>query len=167
MLVYPKQTNNEANIEVDFSFTNLYLMYKIQYYQFHLPKTTRQVMKFNLSLKDTHLEIIEQLKEKHSISSSEEIVKRYVKSALELQKDDFIFDSRREICTGGCFASEPQFEIDMDDSDFDKLRRVFENYRTTANSSGFSEYATVEEEISKTIRCIINFAEKEPDSISI
>ena len=80
-------------------------------------------MKFNLNLKDTHLEIIDQLKEKHSISSSEEIVKRYVKSALELQKDDFIFDSRREISIGGCFASEPQFEIDMDDDDFDKLRK--------------------------------------------
>lgn len=127
----------------------------------------RRIMKFNLNLKDTHLEIIDQLKEKHSISSSEEIVKRYVKSALELQKDDFIFDSRREICIGGCFASEPQFEIDMDDDDFDKLRKVFENYRTTENSSGFSEYATEAEEVSKTIRCIINFAEKEPDSITI
>ena len=33
--------------------------------------------------------------------------------------------------------------------------------------SGFSEYATEAEEVSKTIRCIINFAEKEPDSITI
>ena len=55
----------------------------------------------------------------------------------------------------------------MDDDDFDKLRKVFENYRTTENSSGFSEYATEAEEVSKTIRCIINFAEKEPDSITI
>ena len=37
-------------------------------------------MKFNLYLKDTHLDILDELKEKHSISSNEELVKRYVKS---------------------------------------------------------------------------------------
>ena len=31
----------------------------------------------------------------------------------------------------------------------------------------FSEYENEEEEISKTIRCIINFIEDEPNSISI
>ena len=31
----------------------------------------------------------------------------------------------------------------------------------------FSEYENEEEEISKTIRCIINFVEDEPNSISI
>ena len=39
-------------------------------------------MQVNLSLKDTHVNIIESLKEKHSIASSEEIVSRYVTSAL-------------------------------------------------------------------------------------
>ena len=48
-------------------------------------------MKFNLHLKDTHLDILDELKEKHSISSKD-LVKRYVKSALNLQDNDLIFD---------------------------------------------------------------------------
>jgi hypothetical protein len=117
-------------------------------------------MKINLSLKDTHLDIIDDLKKKYSISSNEEIVKRCLKSALQLQNDDFIFGSERENCKGGCFSSEPQFSIEIDEDDFNKLKKVYKNY-------DFSEYDTEEEEISKTIRCIINFVEEEPNSISI
>jgi hypothetical protein len=117
-------------------------------------------MKINLSLKDTHLDTIDDLKKKYSISSNEEIVKICLKSALQLQNDDLIFGSEREHCTGGCFSSEPQFQIEIDGDEFNKLKKVFQNYN-------FSEYDTEEEEISKTIRCIINFFEEEPDSISI
>tara|TARA_Y100000814_G_C12273646_1_gene382701 strand:- start:252 stop:605 length:354 start_codon:yes stop_codon:yes gene_type:complete len=117
-------------------------------------------MKFNLSLKDAHLSVIDDLKAKHSISSNEEIVKKYVKSALQLQNDDLIFGTEREQCIGGCFASEPQFEVNMDEDDFNKLKEIYQGY-------GFNEYGSEEEEISKTIRCIINFVEQEPDLISI
>ena len=72
-------------------------------------------MKFNLHLKDTHLDILDELKEKHSISSKD-LVKRYVKSALNLQDNDLIFDITR--CSG-CFSAEPQFEVDIDDEDFE------------------------------------------------
>ena len=116
-------------------------------------------MKFNLYLKDTHLDILDELKEKHSISSSEELVKRCVKSALLLEDQDSIFDVIREKCSG-CFSSEPQFEIDIDDEDFENLKEIFEKY-------DFDTYFTNEERVSKTIRCIINFAEEEPELISI
>lgn len=117
-------------------------------------------MRFSLFLKDTHMKVVENLKEKHSASSNEEIIKRYVKSAIQLQDDDLIFGSAREQCGGGCFSSEPQFEIDLDEDDFNKLKSVYQNYE-------FEEYETSEEEISKTIRCIINFVDYQPDSISI
>lgn len=117
-------------------------------------------MKINLSLKDTHLDIIADLKKLHSIESDEEIVKICLKTALNLQNDDSIFGSERENCKGGCFSSEPQFEIEIDDSDFSRLKKVFENY-------DFSEYETEEEEVSKTIRCIINFFEEEPDLFGV
>ena len=81
-------------------------------------------MKFNLSLKYSHLWVIDDLKEKNSISSNQEIVKRCVSSALQLQDDDSIFGTIREQCGDGCFASEPQFEIDMDEGDFNKLREI-------------------------------------------
>ncbi len=44
-------------------------------------------MQVNLSLKDTHVMIIERLKEKHSIASNEEVVSRYVTSALRHGED--------------------------------------------------------------------------------
>ena len=117
-------------------------------------------MKFNLSLKYSHLWVIDDLKEKNSFSSNQEIVNRCVSSALQLQDDDSIFGTIREQCGDGCFASEPQFEIDMDEGDFNKLREIYKDY-------DFMEYGTEEEEISKPIRCIIKFIEEKPDLISI
>ena len=80
-------------------------------------------MKFSLFLKDTHMKVIEKLKEKHSGTSDQDIVKRYVKAAIQLDDDELIFGSAREQCGGGCFASEPYFEIDIDEDDFLKLKR--------------------------------------------
>ena len=117
-------------------------------------------MKFNLSLKYSHLWVIDDLKEKNSISSNEEIVKRCVSSALQLQDDDSIFGTIREQCGEGCFASEPQFEVDMEESDFNRLRQIYKDY-------DFMEYGSEEEEISKTVRCIIKFIEEKADLISI
>ena len=68
-------------------------------------------MKFSLFLKDTHMKVIEKLKEKHSGTSDQDIVKKYVKAAIQLNDDDLIFGSAREQCGGGCFASEPYFDI--------------------------------------------------------
>ena len=117
-------------------------------------------MKFSLFLKDTHMKVIEKLKEKHSGTSDQDIVKRYVKAAIQLNDDDLIFGSAREQCGGGCFASEPYFEIEMDEGDFNKLKSVYEN-----QSYEFEEYDSEEEEISKTIRCILNFVDYQPDAV--
>ena len=70
-------------------------------------------MKITVSLKEKHMEIIEELKEKHSIFSENEIVERYIKSAMSLENDDLIFGTQREQCVGGCFSSEPQFDIKL------------------------------------------------------
>ena len=117
-------------------------------------------MKFQLSLKNTHQSIIDDLKDKYSISSNEEVVIRSVKSAFQLQNNDLIFATEREKCVGGCYGSEPCFEIEMDDTDYNQLKQIFKDY-------DFEDYDSEEEEISKTIRCIINFIEEEPESISI
>ena len=117
-------------------------------------------MKVNLSLKDTHMIILEKLKEKHSIASNEEIVSRYVNSALRNGDSEAIFGTPREQCGAGCFDAEPRFEIDIDDADYESLGRMYEDY-------AFQPYVTKDEEISKTIRCVLNFVDEEPDSILI
>ena len=117
-------------------------------------------MKFQLSLKSTHQSIIDDLKNKTSISSNEDMVIKSVKSALQLKNNDMIFATEREQCVGGCYGAEPCFEIEMDENDYNELKQIYKNY-------DFEEYDSEEEEISKTIRCIINFIEQEPDTISI
>ena len=108
------------------------------------------------------MEIIEKLKQKHSDTTDQNIVKRCVKSAIQLHDDDLIFGSAREQCGGGCFSSEPKFVIEMDEEDFNKLQSVYRN-----QGFEFEEYDSEEEEISKTIRCILNFIDYQPDALSI
>ena len=117
-------------------------------------------MKFQLSLNSTHEDILKDLKNKSSIGSLEEIVSKSVRSAIKINNNDFIFAKEREQCVGGCFGATPCFEIDLDEDDYNELKRIYNNY-------DFEEYDSEEEAISKTIRCIINFIEQEPDSISI
>ena len=116
--------------------------------------------KFTLNLKEPQLEIINYLKKKFSISSNSEMVIKCIRSALNLNKNDLIFSPIKEKCRGGCFASEPQFEIDINKDIFIQLQKIY-----TENE--FDDYKTNEEEVSKVIRCIINFFRDETDLIII
>ena len=111
--------------------------------------------KFNLNLKEPHLDIINKLKKKFSITCNKEIVNKCIGSALNLNKDDLIFSTVKEKCRGGCFASLPQFEIEINEDVFIKLKQIF-------SKNDFEVYKTEEEEISKVIRCIIDFFEDNP-----
>ena len=117
-------------------------------------------MKIQLSLKETHLDIIEDLKRQSSDFNNEKIVEKCIKEALLLNKDDLIFGTEREQCRGGCYSSEPQFEIEIEDPDYQKLKNIYKNF-------DFNEYDSEDEEISKTIRCILNFIDEEPSMVSI
>ena len=117
------------------------------------------IKKFNLNLKEPHLEILNDLKEKFSVTSNKEIVNICIKSALNLNKDNLIFSTIKEKCSGGCFASEPQFEVELTEDIFIKLKKIY-------IENDFDDYKTEEEEIGKVIRCIINFFEDEPDLIT-
>ena len=120
------------------------------------------MMKKNLilNLKEPQLEVINYLKKKFSISSDKEMVNKCIKSALNLNKDDLIFSSVKEKCEGGCFASEPQFEIDINEDIFIQLQKIYKE-------NEFDDYKTKEEEVSKVIRCIINFFKDETHLIII
>ena len=117
------------------------------------------IKKFNLNLKEPQLEALNDLKEKFSITSNKEIVNRCIKSALNLKKDDLIFSTKKEKCSGGCFASEPLFEIELTEDIFNKLKKIY-------TDNDFDDYKTEEQEIGKVIRCIINFFEDKSDLIT-
>ena len=118
------------------------------------------IKKFNLNLKEPQLDAINYLKKKFLISSDKEMVIKCIKSALNLNKNDLIFSPIKEKCRGGCFASEPQLEIDLNEDIFIKLQKIY-----TENE--FDAYKTEEEEVSKVVRCIINYFTDEPDLITI
>ena len=113
---------------------------------------------FNLYLKEPQLVIINDLKKKFSVTCNSEMVNKCIRSALNLNKNDLIFSPIKEKCRGGCFASEPQFEIDINKDIFIQLQKIY-----TENE--FDNYKTNEEEVSKVIRCIINFFKDETDLI--
>ena len=115
--------------------------------------------KFNLNLKEPHLKIIEDLKENFSTKSHKEILNKCIKTALYLDKNDLIFSTIQEKCSGGCFASEPKFEVEMNEDIFIKLKKIY-------SENDFDDYKTEEEEVGKVIRCIINFFEDKPELIS-
>ena len=116
-------------------------------------------MKIQLSLKETHLEIIEDLKKINSDLNSSKVVEKYIKASLLLNDDELIFGTEREQCRGGCYSSRPQFEIEIGDHDYHRLKNIYKTY-------GFNDYETEDEEISKTIRCILNFIDDEPNLVS-
>ncbi len=116
------------------------------------------VKTFILNLKEPHLEVINDLKKKFSITSNKEIVSRCIKSALNMNKNDLIFSTIKEKCSGGCFASEPKFEIEISKDIYIQLKKIY-------TENDFEEYKTEEEKVGKVIRCIINFIEDEPELI--
>ena len=116
-------------------------------------------MKFKLFLKDTHLDMLKNLSKKYNIHNKEELIKHCIVKALKLNDNDLIFDDIREQCIT-CFSSEPQFDLEIDDIDFNNLKKIFKYY-------DFNTYDSEEEEVSKTIRCIINFFDEEPHLLSI
>ena len=118
------------------------------------------MIKFNLRLKEPHLKAISDLKEKFLAKSDQEIVNKCIESALNLNKKDMIFSTVKEKCSGGCYASEPQFDIELDENTFMQLKKIYIN-------NNFDDYKTEEERISKVIRCIINFFEDEPKLITV
>ena len=117
-------------------------------------------MKFELSLKSTHQDIIHELKNKLSLESDQDIVKKAVESALQMKSNDLIFATEREKCVGGCFGATPCFEMELEENDYQELKSVFEKY-------DFEDYDSEAEAISKTIRCILNFIDQEPESITL
>ena len=118
------------------------------------------IKKFTLNLKEPQLDVIIYLKKKFLISSDKEMVTKCIKSALNLNKNDLIFSPIKEKCRGGCFASKPQFDIDMNEDTFIQLQKIY-------TENGFDAYKTEEEEVSKVIRCILNYFKDEPNLITI
>ena len=111
-------------------------------------------MKFKLSLKDEQKDILDQVVSDFSLGEIEISIQSLVKEILKQDDNENVFGEIR--CVGGCYSTDQSIQVELDDELISKMRGVFQQY-------DFEDYDSEEEELSKIIRSIINFADQEGD----
>ena len=111
-------------------------------------------MKLNLSLKDQQKEFMDQVVSDFSLGEIEISIQSLVKEILNQDDNENVFGEIR--CVGGCYSTDQSIQVELDDELISKMREIFQQY-------DFEDYDSEEEELSKIVRSIINFADQEGD----
>ena len=111
-------------------------------------------MKVNITLKDPQKECLDKVTSDLSLENNEKTIHKLIHCIFELNQNDDVFGDYR--CVGDCYLTEQSVEIELDDETVSKIKGIFQNY-------DFDDYESEEEEISKIIRSMINFADEEED----
>ena len=111
-------------------------------------------MKFNISLKDQQKEFLDQIVNDFSLGEIEISIQNLVKEILNQDDNENVFGEIR--CIGGCFSTDQFIEVELEDELISKMREIFQQY-------DFEEYDSEEEELSKIVRSMINYADQEGD----
>ena len=109
-------------------------------------------MKVNITLKDPQKECLDKVTSDLSLENNEKTIHKLVHGIFELNQNDDVFGDYR--CVGDCYSTEQSVEIELDDETDSKIKVIFQKY-------DFDDYDSEEEEISKIIRSMINFADEE------
>jgi len=111
-------------------------------------------MKVNITLKNQQKECLDKVTSDLSLENNEKTLYKLIHSIFELNQNDDVFGDYR--CVGGCNSNEQSLKIELDDETVSKIKDIFQKY-------DFNNYDSEEEEISKIIRSMINFADEEED----
>ena len=111
-------------------------------------------MKINIFLKEEQKEFLDQVINDHSLQNVETSIKSLVSVVLENHKHEDVFGKIR--CIGGCFSIDETISVELDDEHLSKMKEIFKKY-------DFEDYDSEEEELSKIVRSIINYADQEAD----
>ena len=111
-------------------------------------------MELNISLKDTQKEFLDQVVNDFSLGECAKSIQTLAKEILNKYDNESVFGEIR--CIGGCFSTEETIQVELDDDLISKMKEIFQRYE-------FEDYESEEEELSKIIRSIINFADQEGD----
>ena len=111
-------------------------------------------MKLNLSLKEQQKEFMDQVVSNFSLGEIEISIQYLVREILKENDNENVFGEIR--CVGGCYSVDQPIQVELDDELISKMREVFQQY-------DFEDYDSEEEELSKIVRSIINFADQEGD----
>jgi hypothetical protein len=112
-------------------------------------------MKFNISLKDQQKEFLDQVVNEFSLGEIEISIQNLVKEILNHDDNENVFGEIRCV-GGGCFSTDESIEVELEDELISKMREIFQQY-------DFEEYDSEEEELSKIVRSMINYADQEGD----
>ena len=107
-------------------------------------------MKINISLKDTQKEFLDQVVNNFSSGKVENSIQSLVKEILDQYDYENVFGEIR--CIGGCFTPDQSIQVELEDELILKMKNIFQQY-------DFEDYDSEEEELSKIIRSMINFAD--------
>ena len=111
-------------------------------------------MRVKITLKDPQKEWLNKITNDFSLQNNEKTIHKLIRGISELNQNDDVFGDYR--CVGDCYSTELSVEIELDDDTVSKIKGIFQKY-------DFDDYDSEEEEISKIIRSMINFADEEED----
>ena len=111
-------------------------------------------MKINIILKDEQKEFLDKVINDYSLKNSGTSIKSLVSEILDNYDHENVFGEIR--CIGGCFSTDETISVEMEDKQVLKMKEIFKQYE-------FEDYDSEEEELSKIVRSMINFADQEAE----
>ena len=111
-------------------------------------------MKINVILKDEQKEFLEQVINDFSLDNTETSIQSLVSEILDNYDHTNVFGEIR--CIGGCFSTDEKISVELEDDQVLKMKGIFQQYE-------FEDYDSEEEELSKIVRSMINYADQEAD----
>ena len=111
-------------------------------------------MKINVTVKGDHQEFLNNASNDYSLGGADQAIRSLVKYSLTQDENDQIFSEIR--CAGECYSADQAIPVELEDKAIAKLKEIFQQY-------DFEDYDSEEEELGKTIRCMINFADQDGD----
>ena len=109
-------------------------------------------MKINVTVKGSHQDFLNQVVTDYSLAGTDQAIRSLIQYSLSQNGHDQIFGEIR--CVGECHSADQSIAVEMEDEAIATLKEIFGQY-------DFDEYDSEEEELSKPIRCMINFADQD------
>ena len=111
-------------------------------------------MKINVILKDEQKEFLDQVINDYSLDNTETSIQSLVSEILDNYDHENVVGEIR--CIGGCFSTDETISVELEDDQVLKMKEVFQQYE-------FEDYDSEEEELSKIVRSMINYADQEAE----
>ena len=111
-------------------------------------------MKINVTLKDEQKEFLDQVINNYSLGNTEKSIQSLISKILYNYDHENVFGEIR--CIGGCFSSDEKLSVDLEVKQVLKMKEIFQQHE-------FEDYDSEEEELSKIVRSMINYADQEAE----